>query len=108
LLDNCATDHMFNGRSYFYNYRPYNDHCFFTDTDVSVPVVGKGSLQITNDAGRRIELKDALHVPSFTSNLISVSKADSAGGFFSGGEGKMQVTDASGNILVTGALRKGL
>jgi hypothetical protein len=29
LLDNCATDHMFNDRSYFYNYQPYNDHCHF-------------------------------------------------------------------------------
>jgi hypothetical protein len=65
-------------------------------------------LQITNDEGRRIELKTALHVPSFTSNLIFVSKADSAGGLFSGGKGKMQVTDALGNILVKGAFRKGL
>jgi transposase InsO family protein len=108
LLDNCATDHMFTDRSWFTDYKSHNDRCHFADSEVSVPVVGKGNVEITNDLGDTVQLKNALHVPSFSSNLISVSKADANGGYFSGGGGHMQVTDGAGTVLVRGTLRRGL
>jgi hypothetical protein len=108
LLDNCATDHMFNDRSAFSNYRAHNDHCHFADTDISVPVVGKGTVTVLNDDGRPIKLLNALHVPPFSSSLISVSKADAHGGYFEGGDGQMQVTDKAVMVLVRGTLSHGL
>ena len=99
---------MFTDRSHFTHYQPHHDECHFADTDISAPVVGKGDVHITNSMGKPVLLRDALHVPSFSSNLVSVSKADSNGGYFSGGKGQMQVTDSAGTVLVTGTLRRGL
>ena len=108
LLDNWATDHVFTDHSHLTRYLPHHDECHFADADISAPVVGKGDVHISNSMGKPVLLRDALHVPSFSSNLVSVSKADSNGGYFSGGKGQMQVTDSAGTVLVTGTLRRGL
>jgi hypothetical protein len=108
LLDDCATDHMFIDRSWLTDYKTRNDRCHFADSEVSAPIVGKGNVEMTNDLGNTVQLKNALHVPSFSSNLISVSKADANGGYFSGDGGQMQVTDGANTILVRGTLGRGL
>jgi hypothetical protein len=99
---------MFNDRPSFSNYRAHNDHCHFADADISVPVVGEGTVTVINDEGRPIQLLNALHVPSFSSSLISVSKAGSKGGYFEGGDDQMQVTDKAGVVLVRGTLSHSL
>ena len=54
------------------------------------------------------ELKDVLYVPSFSVNLLSVSKADSGGTTGAWGHGTLVVFDEYGHKLISATLRDGL
>jgi GAG-pre-integrase domain len=108
LLDSCATHHMVCDKSYLTDFRATSDNCYFADSSHNVPVEGKGTMTLINHEGKSQVLKDVLFVPSFSSNLISASKADANGAFHSGGRGRMRIHDAVGNVLVQATLRDGL
>jgi hypothetical protein len=53
-------------------------------------------------------LKDVLYVPSFSVNLISLSKADSNGLRGSWGQGHITIEHSDGSVLLRAQLRDGL
>jgi hypothetical protein len=108
LLDNCATHHMVNDKSLLTDSVPCDSKCYFADTLKSVPVKGIGSMILYNHEGRTQKLKNVQFVPTFTTNLISVSQADEHGAFHQGGNGVMSIYDAQGNTILRGVLKNGL
>jgi hypothetical protein len=70
---------MVNDRSYFQTFLPTTERCHFADSAVNVEVAGKGTVVLRTPSGALQPLKDVLYVPSFSVNLISLSKADSNG-----------------------------
>jgi hypothetical protein len=61
------------------------------------PVCGKG-IAVIRCGSTPITLRDALYVPSFKGNLVSVGKADANGLYFHGGESYMAICNASGDV----------
>jgi hypothetical protein len=108
LMDSCATHHMVCDRSFLTDFVPLDNKCRFADANLSVEVKGKGTTVLYNHEGKSQILKDVLYVPSFSTNLISLSQADAHGAFHNGGNGTMQVHDAAGALLLKGSLRAGL
>jgi hypothetical protein len=84
------------------------DRCHFADTDVNVAVKGKGAIVLYNHDGTPQSLKNVLYAPSFSVNLISVSKADAYGFCGRWGHGRLNIEHASGQELLKSVLCGGM
>lgn len=107
-LDSCCTHHMVNDKSFLSDFTPSSSICCFADKDKTAQVCGKGTMTLKNHAGRSITLENVLYVPTFQSNLISVTQADSRGLLHRGGNGKMDIVDSKGTVHLTAQLDNGL
>jgi hypothetical protein len=74
-LDTCASHHFFNDKGCFSDFKHIASTCSFADDSQPAPVRGKGTF-IVQFEGEPDTLRDVLYVPTFKSNLISVTKAD--------------------------------
>jgi gag-polypeptide of LTR copia-type len=108
LADTCATHHMVNDRSYFQTFLPTTERCHFADSAVNVEVAGKGTVVLRTPSGALQPLKDVLYVPSFSVNLISLSKADSNGLLGRWGNGTISIEKPDGTVVLRAKLRDGL
>lgn len=71
ILDSGATDHISPHLHFFFSYRPVSKPCYITLPNGDKTLVKHiGTVHLTND----LQLHDVLHVPTFSFNLISVSK----------------------------------
>jgi len=84
LLDSGASDYCFADLSLFTSYTPFEQLSprLTTEEGLTFNVVGKGSVELqTNVNGQRrmITFDNALHIPGFRSNLISVARLSTKG-----------------------------
>jgi hypothetical protein len=100
LMDTSATHHVVCDRSFLTKFGPMPEKCRFAHAELSVEAAGRGTMLLYKHEGRTQQLKDVLHVPSFDTNLISVSQADAHGTLHSGGRGAMEMRDGSGTVLL--------
>lgn len=81
-LDSCATMHMSNQENKFTNIEDYHTE-IYTVTDESVNSIGKGQIEmkvnVFNKHKNDIKLSQAVLVPSFKNNLLSVSQITKKG-----------------------------
>ncbi|CAL4063612.1 unnamed protein product [Meganyctiphanes norvegica] len=91
IIDSGASRHLLAQRSHFVSYqtakKPYSHTIQMADgTEVTGVVIGRGDavFQVEDNKGmsHRIFLKDALHVPTFNNDVLSVSKATNHGESF--------------------------
>jgi transposase InsO family protein len=107
-LDSCCTHHMVHNKDLLSDFKPLRSLCAFADSDHKVAVCGNGTLMLRNHAGEAVKLLNVLYVPTFKSNLISVTQADRHGLTHAGGNGNMTIYDKKGNKLLTSILSNGL
>ena len=71
IIDSGATDHMTPHPSYFSSYTtlPYQHHITVVNGS-HTPVTGCGKVQLQHS----LHLKNVLHVPKLTNNLVSIHK----------------------------------
>ena len=71
ILDSGASDHMTSLSHFFKNYTPVSGSNKVKVADGSLSsIIGKGSINLSKD----LNLKNVLHVPKLSSNLLSVHK----------------------------------
>jgi hypothetical protein len=107
-MDSFATYHLLCDHSFPFNSFPKRAEFQFAKAKPFVEVAGIGTRVLYNHVGRFQCLKDVFFVPSFGTNLISVSRGDAHGALHSGGIGAMEMRDASETVLLRDLLRDGL
>ncbi|CDR49806.1 hypothetical protein NBRC10512_003240 [Rhodotorula toruloides] len=108
-LDTCASRHIVAERRYFTSYRLLTTP-IVTASGPSLEGVGVGTaeIEVETSSGRfKLQLKDAIHVPTSSFNLISAPRFINAGyklEFAPGGA--FQVVSSDGNVVLNGKLGK--
>ncbi len=105
FLDSGASDHFFRDRDDFAEYEslPYRTGKSALASEGDFPIVGKGTVTRTYDVeGKKITLtfKNALHAPSLSANLISVSQFDRGGYYSLFGGGRVVITKGLGGTPI--------
>jgi len=84
LLDSGASNHIFNNKMRFITYLPCNHESIFAGTTLAeVEGIGTARIMVQSSAGpREVTLSNALYIPTYQSNLVSMSKLQKKGAFF--------------------------
>ena len=73
IIDSGASDHMFTHRELFVTYEPISEVKVNLADNSSTKAIGKGNIKIIQGSSTVI-LRNVLHVPNLTKNLISVNR----------------------------------
>jgi hypothetical protein len=102
--DSAASDHFFVKQSNFTTYTANTD-CKGTAVAGAFPILGTGNVyKSTTYKGQRIEVmfENALHAPSLTHNLVSISCLDVSGKYILFGGGIGTFHDKNGFTFMSG------
>jgi transposase InsO family protein len=105
LGDSGASTHIAAQRKDFVTYQELPPSNITGIGENTVTAIGKGNVRLNTTIDGRtfnIELKDVLHSPDLSNNLISISRLDDAGCAARFGSGKVTFEDPKGNVFAKG------
>jgi hypothetical protein len=104
IADSGAESHIVSDCSLFYSYTPTPGHKV-NGIGSESSIKGCGDMHISISNGTQttiITLHDCAHVPSFTSNLLSIKAIDHAGGSATFKKGRAMIYRLDGKVLGVG------
>ncbi|KAJ7623973.1 hypothetical protein DFH06DRAFT_1340299 [Mycena polygramma] len=104
FADSGASDHFFRNRSDFSTYEaiPVRTGKSALASEGDFAIVGKGNIKMVFRVDGRlvhVTFTNALHAPSLSANLVSVSQLDKAGCYSTFGGGEVSVRDGDETLL---------
>lgn len=103
--DSAASEHYFVNRADFTDYKPIK-RAGEAANGSPFHILGTGTVRkVVVTGGKRVNItfSDALHVPDFSHNLISIGRLDSRGFSVRFGDGKATFFDPAGKLFMAGA-----
>lgn len=97
IIDSGATDHMTNNFDALSDVVHMKGECLLA-TEQKVPILAKGSVVIRNRSGLEYKLQNVLYVPDLHVNLVSLSKALTAGFRLSDTKRGLRLRNSAGSL----------
>lgn len=109
LLDSGATQHMLKDRQVFQQLWEAPEMRIGTaEQGNSIIAKRRGNALLRTNKNARVEIYDAIFIPELSSNLLSVSRIESTGKSVHFFDGKVEIRDKDGSVVITGKRINGL